>query len=333
MNLKQLSALILSTLLMACSQTPTTPQEPVAKRTWEEPNKGRYFQDKDSHPTRPPTLLEMTDPEPNAEQLSRGGNKPYSIYGVDYTPLTSLTHYDEVGIASWYGNKFHGHKTSNGEEYNVFAMSAAHKTLPLPSYVRVTNLDTNQSAIVRVNDRGPFHQDRIIDLSYAAAYKIGMMGKGTARVRVELMASPAMSGQESYAMGMGTNNRPSFQETTLVSNPLPTRPAQAAVGSSSISPVTSTSALASTMPNTVTSTRVQGCFIQLVASSDKAKLGQLGKDISQRFSITTQINDANGIFRLLAGPIESTSAANRLLEQFKTQDYPSAYIPDRASCG
>ena len=157
-----------------------------------QPNAGRYQQDTDSIPERLPTLLEMTDPVPQAERLSPGGNKPYNLFGRSYSPLIHSTDHKEAGIASWYGNKFHGHLTSNGETYNMFAMSAAHKTLPLPSYVRDTNLDNNKTAIVRVNDRGPFHRDRIIDLSYSAAHKLGMLQQGTARVQVELLQSPAM---------------------------------------------------------------------------------------------------------------------------------------------
>ena len=174
-------------LLLSCSTVPP------------EPNAGRYSQAKDSTPPRLPTLLEMTDPAPKAEPLSRGGNRPYQLFGQSYTPLANATVHTEIGIASWYGNKFHGHLTSNGETYNMFAMSAAHKTLPLPSYVKVTNLDNGKTAIVRVNDRGPFHRDRIIDLSYSAANKIGMLQQGTARVQLELIQSPAMLAQQQPA--------------------------------------------------------------------------------------------------------------------------------------
>ncbi|WP_337878709.1 septal ring lytic transglycosylase RlpA family protein [Rheinheimera sp.] len=330
MKLKIITALSLSLLISACSQTPKPSSDSSANQSWEEPNKGRYSQDKDSHPTRLPTLLEMTDPEPKAELLSRGGNKPYNIYGVDYSPLVGITEYDEVGIASWYGNKFHGHKTSNGEEYNVFAMSAAHKTLPLPSYVRVTNLDTNQSAIVRVNDRGPFHNDRIIDLSYSAAYKIGMMGKGTARVRVELLASPAMAGQDTYAMGLGSPSRNKFEETTLVSNPATPRPGLSQPLPAAVAAPTAPAYQAA--PAVARAGKVSGCYIQLVASGNKARLQQLGEQISQRHAVATEINDGNGIFRLLAGPMTSAAAAGALLDQLKSADYPSAYITDRNSC-
>lgn len=175
----------LSIAISACSSRQSTPGS-------QQPNAGRYQQQQDSIPARLPTLLEMTDPQPQAEPLSPGGNKPYTLFGRHYTPLVQSTTHKEIGIASWYGNKFHGHLTSNGETYNMFAMSAAHKTLPLPSYVRVTNLDNNKTAIVRVNDRGPFHRDRIIDLSYSAANKLDMLKQGTARVQLELLQSPAM---------------------------------------------------------------------------------------------------------------------------------------------
>ena len=184
------NVLLLSTValvLTACSSS--------GRYNQPEPNAGRYQQAKDSIPQRLPTMLEMTDPQPQAEPLSRGGNKPYSLFGQHYTPLVDSTSHHEIGIASWYGNKFHGHLTSNGETYNMFAMTAAHKTLPLPCYVKVTNLDNNKSAIVRVNDRGPFHRDRIIDLSYSAAHKIGMLRQGTAKVQLELLQSPAMYAQ------------------------------------------------------------------------------------------------------------------------------------------
>ena len=186
---------ILLTLCSICLLTACSSKRQHTASSSNEPNAGRYQQQKDSIPQRLPTLLEMTDPTPQAEPLSRGGNKPYNLFGQNYTPLVSATQHAEIGIASWYGNKFHGHLTSNGETYNMFGMTAAHKTLPLPSYVRVTNLDNKQTAIVRVNDRGPFHHDRIIDLSYSAASKLGMLQQGTARVQLELLQSPAMLAQ------------------------------------------------------------------------------------------------------------------------------------------
>ena len=145
---------------------------------------GRYSEKHDSAPVRPPTNIELQDAVVKHEPIGRGNN-PYTVWGKSYTPMTERKAYTKVGTASWYGRKFHGHLTSNGEVYDMYAMSAAHKTLPLPSYVKVTNLANNKSVVVRVNDRGPFHGDRIIDLSYSAAYKIGVFDTGTARVKIE----------------------------------------------------------------------------------------------------------------------------------------------------
>ncbi|MCQ4346233.1 septal ring lytic transglycosylase RlpA family protein [Pseudomonas stutzeri] len=110
---------------------------------------------------------------------------PYTVFGKPYYPIQDARNYQAVGIASWYGTKFHGQATANGETYDLYGMTAAHKTLPLPSYVRVTNLENGRSVILRVNDRGPFYSDRIIDLSFAAAKKLGYAESGTARVKVE----------------------------------------------------------------------------------------------------------------------------------------------------
>lgn len=130
----------------------------------------------------------VPDAIPVWESISRQGNKsPYVVRGVEYHIADTSKGFNELGIASWYGLKFHGELTSNGETYNMYAMSAAHKNLPIPSYVRVTNLENNKQVVVRVNDRGPFHKGRIIDLSYAAATKLGYANKGTARVKLELI--------------------------------------------------------------------------------------------------------------------------------------------------
>lgn len=119
--------------------------------------------------------------------LAQGNKSPYSVNGVTYRVLDAAAGYREEGLASWYGTKFDGRQTSNGEIFDVYAATAAHKTLPLPTYVRVTHLDNGRSMIVRVNDRGPFHPGRIIDLSYGAAVKLGYADQGTARVRVEVI--------------------------------------------------------------------------------------------------------------------------------------------------
>lgn len=137
----------------------------------------------------PPYNVDVTkipDAVPKHEKLSRyGNNRSYRVFGKTYYVLSSSKNYEERGIASWYGTKFHAHHTSNGERYNMLAMTAAHKSLPLPTYVQVTNLSNGKQVIVRVNDRGPFESNRLIDLSYVAAKKLGMLGHGTAYVDIK----------------------------------------------------------------------------------------------------------------------------------------------------
>ena len=147
----------------------------------------RYSYANDHTPSDIPPLTHVEDVVPRYEPYSRGGNVDYRVRGIDYKVLTGITEFAEQGEASWYGNKFHGHLTSNGERYDMFAMSAAHKNLPLPSYVKVTNIENNKTVVVRVNDRGPFHEGRVIDLSYAAADKLDIIKSGTGKVKLELI--------------------------------------------------------------------------------------------------------------------------------------------------
>lgn len=133
----------------------------------------------------PEDVLNTPDAVPTNEPRSKNGNpKTYTVFGETYSVMRSAAGFKQRGYASWYGKKFHGRKTANGETYDIFAMTAAHKTLPLPTFVRVTNLGNGKTVIVRVNDRGPFHSDRIIDLSYTAAAKLGVIGHGTAQVEI-----------------------------------------------------------------------------------------------------------------------------------------------------
>lgn len=146
---------------------------------------GGYYMD-DGPPRNPPSNLDsIPDAVPRIEPLASGPNRPYTVMGNRYVPDTSERPYRRRGMASWYGKKFHGNPTSNGERYDMYAMTAAHTTLPIPSYVRVTRISNGRSVIVRVNDRGPFLHGRVIDLSYAAAHRLGMIGPGSAEVLVE----------------------------------------------------------------------------------------------------------------------------------------------------
>ncbi len=140
----------------------------------------------------PPNLAQLPNAEPRLEPLRSGGpNKPYEVFGRTYTPLAGDAALNERGLASWYGRKFHGRPTSSGEPYDMYAMTAAHKTMPIPSYARVRNPANGREVIVRVNDRGPFHAGRVIDLSYTAALKLGVLN-AVAPVEVERITQAAI---------------------------------------------------------------------------------------------------------------------------------------------
>lgn len=165
-------------LLAACGTEPKKTETP-------QPASGKYYSDDGPPLTIPDNLAQIPDAVPRAEPFHRFANRPYTVFGQTYAPVASLEPTKERGMASWYGRKFHGKKTASGEIYDMFAMTAAHKTYPIPSYARVTNVKTGQSVVVRVNDRGPFLSNRIIDLSYAAAVRIGIAAPGSGMVEVE----------------------------------------------------------------------------------------------------------------------------------------------------
>ena len=148
----------------------------------------RYSIEDDLAPNAPISVDHIEDAHPQYEPYSVGGNRDYTLRGQHYSIIKEPQGFTQEGIASWYGKKFHGHLTSNGEVYDMYSMSAAHKTLPIPSYVKVTNKDNGKTAIVRVNDRGPFHPGRVIDLSYAAATKLDVIRTGTANIKLEVIS-------------------------------------------------------------------------------------------------------------------------------------------------
>jgi len=168
-----LSGFFLLSLLVACAGPPGIGPAPDVS---------------DGEPIRAIGPNDVANATPKADPILAAGNKsPYTVLGVSYEILDDARNYREQGIASWYGTKFNGHKTSNGEIFDLYKATAAHKTLPIPSYALVTNLNNGRSVVVRVNDRGPFHADRLIDLSYGAAVKLGYMEQGTAPVEVEIL--------------------------------------------------------------------------------------------------------------------------------------------------
>jgi rare lipoprotein A len=187
--------LFLGVLVASCSTTPTQTNKPASTGVTKpaSPSQlgatsrvGGYYQD-DGPGANPPDINTIPDAVPKAENLATRANRPYVVFGQSYQPMVSLSPFKQRGMASWYGRKFHGQKTSNGEVYDMYGMTAAHPTLPLPSYVRVTLVRTGKSVVVRVNDRGPFLQQRVIDLSYTSAAKLGYINAGSAEVEVELI--------------------------------------------------------------------------------------------------------------------------------------------------
>ncbi|MSQ49387.1 MAG: septal ring lytic transglycosylase RlpA family protein [Betaproteobacteria bacterium] len=149
------------------------------------PAKGAYYKDDGPGANPPLDLAAIPDARPRVEPLHRFANRPYQVFGKDYVPVAKLAPFRQAGVGSWYGRRYHGSPTSSGERYDMYAMTAAHPTLPIPSYVRVSNPANGRSVVLRINDRGPFHADRIIDLSYTAAWKLGYVEAGSARLEVE----------------------------------------------------------------------------------------------------------------------------------------------------
>jgi rare lipoprotein A len=204
--LRSLASLACIALLVACGSTP---------------KRGGYYAN-DGPPERAPAdLAETPDAEPRVEPLLARANRPYTALGRSYTPLTSDVPFRQMGLASWYGKQFHGNRTASGEIYDMFAMTAAHPTLPIPSYVRVVNPRNGKAVIVRVNDRGPFKSDRIIDLSYGAATRLGIAGAGTGEVEIErLTFSQIASGD--WRRGASQAAREGQNTAASVSSPPPT---------------------------------------------------------------------------------------------------------------
>ena len=147
--------------------------------------RGGYYMDDGPGEHPPANLQDVPDAVVKAEPLSKYSNRPYVVFGKTYTPMPGDAPFTQRGIASWYGKKFHGARTSSGEPYDMYKMTAAHPTLPIPSYARITSVASGLSVVVRINDRGPFHSSRIVDVSYTAALKLGLLGKGSHEVEVE----------------------------------------------------------------------------------------------------------------------------------------------------
>jgi len=236
--------------------------------------RGSYLAGDGPGSNAPANLDRIPDATPQSETLHKYANQPYKVLGKNYTPLTSTGTYKARGVASWYGKKFHGQKTSIGEIYDMYGMTAAHTTLPIPSYAKVTNLKNHKSVVVRVNDRGPFLHDRIIDLSYTAAAKIGIIGSGQGMVEVESLA----------ADGSGPMPVPPLYKRSLQFKPLP--------------PVKTSAAGSAYLQLGIFNSQTGA---EEFHSSMKLKLNDTSKKLS--------ISRANGMFRVRIGPYANADAA------------------------
>ena len=276
--------------LAGCSSAPKPPIRietpvPSAEKSAAPPaagigTNGGYYQDDGPGTNPPPNLENIPDAEPKSEPLHKFANNPYAVLGQNYVPDKSRKSYQARGIASWYGKKFHGQRTSSGEPYDMYGMTAAHPTLPIPSYVRVTSVKTGKSVIVRINDRGPFHSNRIIDLSYTAASKLGYVQAGSTLVEVESI-DPAQ-----WTPTPGNNSSPSTVEPP---EPLP-------ISSDG------------------------DYWLQLGAFSVEANAEQLLEKLKTELGTLSEnlrIQVVEGLYRLRAGPFKSSAEANALAVQFK----------------
>ena len=275
-------------LLAACSSRPPVPTVGSAPPA----QSGPYSRANDGPPEHFKDVATIPDAVPTPH-TGRYKASPYEVLGKRYTPLQSGFDYRAEGLASWYGSKFHGYHTANGEEYDLYGMTAAHKTLPLPTYVQVTNLENNRKVIVRVNDRGPFYSDRIIDLSYAAAAKLGFADKGTARVRVEGIDPVAWQQQ----------NNPGYLVRAPATQP-PAQPIMDAGGN--------------------------GYFLQLGAFSSAQAAEQLRLRLQALVNanafITPVIANGQTLHRVRLGPVSSRDEAQRISDTLRTANVGSATL-------
>jgi rare lipoprotein A len=210
-SLAKLAAVALLVAVAGCSTTP----KPAPQRG------GGYYQDDGPPAEVPADILKTPDAVPKIEPFHSGAAKPYVALGRSYTPVTDDRPIVQRGLASWYGRKFQGSRTSTGEIYDMFAMTAAHPTMPLPSYAQVTNLRSGTSVVVRVNDRGPFKDGRVIDLSYAAAMRLGIVGNGTAEVEVRRITHAEIAAASAVPVAAAAPPAPAAPATAQIAAKAP----------------------------------------------------------------------------------------------------------------
>jgi len=322
MNKQLYSGLIAATLLAACGSTPprqvatqppvsvveaqvmklepevhatpasATPAPAQTTSTAVQPGRGGYLEGDGPGADAPANIDAIPDAVPKAEPLHRYANRQYVALGKTYDPLTTRGNYKERGIASWYGKKFHGMGTSSGEVYDMYGMTAAHPILPIPSYARVTNLSNHKSVVVRINDRGPFLHDRIIDLSYTAAHKLGIVGNGSSEVEVENIVTDSAV------------TAPLAAAEPIKSEPLSPEPKIVSAATSASTPATGKTYL-----QLGAFKSQQGAESFLIRM--RAEFNGSGKQVS--------LYEKDGLTRVHLGPYASTDEARAIAEKLQTR--------------
>jgi len=263
----------------------------------------------DGPPLRPPAdLHRLPDPVPRREPpSSRGNPASYTVLGRSYRVMATAENYYAAGNASWYGRKFHGRLTSSGEPFDMFKLTAAHRSLPIPTYLKVTNLDNGRSTIVRVNDRGPFHADRIIDLSYAAAVKLGFADRGTARVRLESALPPLTAA----ASPPGSRSRPVLEAAAPAPTTSPAAPASPAARPGRAIAALPPSRPLAPAPRAAAEERFvlqAGAFSKLAAAD---ALGETLETLTGATAFVVQLS-RDRLYRVRLGPVSGRGEAIRL---------------------
>jgi rare lipoprotein A len=302
---------------------------------------GGYYLDDGPDAVPPANLDAVPDAVPKIEPFVAGTSKPYVVFGKTYTPDLSGGPYKAQGRASWYGRKFHGNATATGERYNMYTMTAAHPTLPLPSYARVTRVSTGKSVVVRVNDRGPFLNDRVIDLSYVAAYKLGMLGPGSAEVIVERITPDQIRNWQSAPAPNNFANVPEAAAPVIASSipseprapasnrliePTPLPPPPAAPVQLAAAPSTPANTMSTSLQSSASSTTAvapNSMFLQLGAFADASKAHALAARISSQIpaELGTSVRvdqNASNLYRVRIGPFASRDAAVQAVSPIQT---------------
>ena len=285
--------------LAGCGSTPKKTSGSTSAST----KSGSYYLDDGPGPNPPANLDSIADAVPRNDPYHRGANKPYAVFGKTYVPNLANDRFKQKGVASWYGRKFHGQKTANGETYDMYAMSAAHPTLPLPCYVRVTNPANGKSVVVRVNDRGPFLSDRIIDLSFAAANRLDIARRGSGQVIVERVFA---------------GDKPVAAETPSMAVSIPVAP--------SVNPPEETFAAESTPPplNTIAASPITGdgnlLFLQLGAFSSRENAEIFRTRMQSELDWNREpilLSQSGNLYRVRLGPYKNRDEAQAIAEQVK----------------